>query len=221
MRKLDSVATFLSYATADRKVAEKLREELERQGVPLLWWDDSTLAPGSRWRDTIEDAIRSANAILVLAGPRSEPDEWQQFTWRAALETVWEDSGKRIVPILLGDAKVPTFVYSADVPFQAVRIDDPSDLEEPARAVAAILSQQRKTAKEEARPRGTGSSTGPQQGALSFEADDTVSGSGSPPVKDARGMTGRGRSVPADVEAERTARLSEIRRYAELLKASR
>ncbi|MEA2695331.1 MAG: hypothetical protein QOJ16_4718 [Acidobacteriota bacterium] len=226
MSRQDPGKIFLSYSAADKKVAVRLRQELERQGVILFWPDDSAKSD-TELRGTIEEAIRSADAVLVLVGPRGEADDWQRFTWRAALETVWEDPAKPIVPILIGDAKIPTFVYSAGIPFQTVRIDNPLDLGGAARVVAEFLSPSPRLAgtrsstghEERTRSRDSGRSGGPKQGAFSVEADEIISGGGNPPTKDSPGMTGRARSIPADIEAERTARLSEIRRYAESLKA--
>ncbi|PYQ58615.1 MAG: hypothetical protein DMF53_20120 [Acidobacteria bacterium] len=89
------MSTFLSYASADRKVAEKLRDELGKAGIAV--WSDTDIVAGERWRDRIEDAIRSASAILVLIGPKNGDDPEQQFTWQMALETVWKDPNKRLI----------------------------------------------------------------------------------------------------------------------------
>src|SRR5947209_4640804 len=102
---------FLSYSSADKKLAERLRKELTRDGLSV-WSDESLIAPGEKWQQRIEEAIRSSDSILVLVGPRERVDEAQQFTWRVALEAVWKDSSKRLVPILLRGAELPSFVRS-------------------------------------------------------------------------------------------------------------
>jgi hypothetical protein len=188
------MTVFLSYSSTDKKLADRLRRELMRQGVAV--WSDTSLAAGSEWRGRIAEAIRSAEAILVLVGPKGEADEAQRSTWQEALEAVWQDPGKRIVPILVQDAKVPTFVYSADVPFQAVRVDHPQHLEGAARAVARILA--------------------PTAKVRGVDADEIDLGIDIVSVKTGYGIE----SNPAEIEAERAERLSEIRRYAEHLKGT-
>ncbi len=188
------MTVFLSYSSADKKLAERLREELQVHGVSVRT-AESALTPGSEWVKEIEGAIRSADAILVLARPKGEADEAQRFTWQEALTAVWQDADKRIVPILIGDAKVPTFIYSSGIPFQAVRIDDARDLKAAAQSIAGLLSRGRKT--------------------VSWRDADSSRGTDIGPVVS---KAGRG-PIPHEVESERTERLSEVRRYAESLKA--
>jgi hypothetical protein len=117
------MSTFLSYASADRKVAEKLKDELGKAGIQV--WSDTSTTTGEDWRRRIEDAIQSANEILVLVGPKNGDDPQQQLTWRAALEAVWQDPSKRLIPILLRGATPPPFLYSAAPGDQTfIQIDD-------------------------------------------------------------------------------------------------
>src|SRR5262249_16051680 len=150
-------------------LADRLRHELKRQGIAV--WSGTSVAAGSEWRGRIAEAIRSAEAILVLVGPKGEAGEAQRSTWQEALEAVWQGPGKRSAPIRVQDAKVPTFVFSADIPFQAVRVDHPHHLEGAARAVARILAPTAKVRDDD-----TGS-TGPKSGgALSVSAGEIDSG---------------------------------------------
>jgi hypothetical protein len=190
------MTVFLSYSSADKKLAERLREELQCRGVSVRPADSAPI-PGSEWVKEMEAAIRSADAILVLARPNGEADEAQRFTWQEALTAVWQDAAKRIVPILLGDAKVPTFIYSSGIPFQAVRIPDPRDLSVAAQSIADLLWRRWRVVSRETDLRIRGMDT------------DT----GDVAVKQGRGP------IPDEVESERTERLSEVRRYAESLKA--
>lgn len=128
---------FLSYSHADKSFAAKLRRALEEEGVVFNDPGESRVN-GSPWRQQVEEAIRSADAILLLLGPRQKVDEPQQLTWRMALEAVWKDPSKRWIPILLRDAKLPAFVRSgaADADVRAIRIRGEKDLD---RAFNAIL----------------------------------------------------------------------------------
>jgi hypothetical protein len=116
---------FLSHSYADRKLAAMLRERLEGKGLTVSLLDKE---PGSAgWRD-LEEAIRSAAAILLLVSPKV--DEPQRTTWRLALEAVWANPSKRLIPILVQDAELPAFVKSAssDGEVRAIRLRGAKDL---------------------------------------------------------------------------------------------
>jgi len=136
------VTAFLSYSSANRVFAAKLRDELAKLGLSV--WSDGA-APGVKLPERIEAGIRSASDLLVLIGPRDGRDEEQELTWRSVLETVWKDSSKRLIPILLKDAPLPPFILSAfklssmdgaDIP--VVRVRDPRQVAEAARAIVQV-----------------------------------------------------------------------------------
>jgi hypothetical protein len=128
---------FLSYSSGDKKFAERLRKELTKEGLSV-WWDEST-APGERWQQRIEKAIRSSESILVLVGDRV--DEAQQFTWRVALEAVWKDSSKRLVPILLRGAELPAFVRSGTSgKVRAVQVENSRNVRSVSQAVLDLIN---------------------------------------------------------------------------------
>jgi hypothetical protein len=131
------MSVFLSYSSADRKLAEQIREELNRQGLSV--WVDTELTPGTKWHDSIDKAIRSADQIVVLVGPKSGADEAQQFTWRTALEAAWQDSGKRLIPVLLRGADLPPFLSTRSY----VRLDDSRGVNDLARAVVELVHGER------------------------------------------------------------------------------
>ena len=55
---------FVSYAHADRKLAQPYVASLQEQGMPV-WWDDR-IAPGAEWVQAIADAIVDCSAFLLL-----------------------------------------------------------------------------------------------------------------------------------------------------------
>jgi TIR domain len=128
---------FLSYSSADRKLAERIREELGTRGLTV--WSSDQVATGAVWRDQIEQAIRAADSILVLVGPKSGMDEAQQFTCRTALEAVWENPGKRLIPILMHGAELPAFLSA----WNLVRLGDSRDVGRLARTVVDVLQGKR------------------------------------------------------------------------------
>jgi len=102
---------FISYSSESLKQAEKLREALQARGISV-WADTEGSNSGSRWQQRIEQAIRDADAIVALIEAPHAQDEFQRRTWQAALEAVWSDSGKRLIPFLLRDVEPPAFVRS-------------------------------------------------------------------------------------------------------------
>lgn len=224
---------FLSYSAADRKMAARLRKEFEKRGLSV-WHEQGHSESPPEWRRKIEEGIRCADNILVLIGARREPDEAQQATWMRAVEAVWEDSRKRLIPILLRDAEPPAFVRSGSrSSLQAVRIAEPGDLSKVVDRIVGVVQ----SAPEDlspARPLRSGGSAGrelpeatspdaplPKEkspGSFKMKAAPAGAGSSSspdsPPVK-----TGGFTSVSAEDRAQRRARLAEIEQFAERLKS--
>ncbi|HEY2738362.1 MAG TPA: toll/interleukin-1 receptor domain-containing protein, partial [Thermoanaerobaculia bacterium] len=97
---------FLSYSHADRKLAAELRKRLEAENLTVSSFGED---PGSAsgWHQALEEAIRAASAILLLINDRAKVDDPQRVAWRLALEAVWADPSKRLIPILLQDAELP------------------------------------------------------------------------------------------------------------------
>jgi TIR domain len=129
---------FLSFSSADRKIAAKLRAELVRRGLDVQS-DDQALEPGAEWRRHLEKAIGSADMIVVLVSPKG-PDEAQQFSWQEVLAAVWQNPSKKIGALLLGSTEVPVpaFFYSSKRPFIVLRIFDPQNLQEIESAAQAV-----------------------------------------------------------------------------------
>jgi hypothetical protein len=190
MQGFQTMSTFLSYAAADRKVAEKLKDELEKAGLSV--WSDTDIVAGERWRDRIESAIKSASEILVLIGPKNGDDPGQQFTWQVALETVWQDPGKRLIPILLRGAAPPPFLYSASPSRQPIfiRLDDPHKIKDVVPEVVGLIQSKHVRVMD----RGRG-----DDGVRSISIDPSTADAGQ--------------------LRKREARLSEIREYMEQLRA--
>jgi hypothetical protein len=90
--------------------------------------DRDQITPGSAWRDQLQDAANDAQNIVVLVGPRKEPGAFQGRQVQAALQAIWSDPSKRVIPVLLGNAKPPSFVRSTATtgqPLQAIRVGNP------------------------------------------------------------------------------------------------
>ena len=116
---------FISYSKNDQKWAERLNTALVASGFST-WLVTERSALGSSWQQKVEEAVRNTTNIVVLIGP--EPSEFQRFEWGAALEAVWNDPTKQLIPLLLRGADLPSFVRSAAATgktIAAIRIVNP------------------------------------------------------------------------------------------------
>jgi hypothetical protein len=88
---------------------------------------------GAPWQQEVEQAIKSADAVVVIVDSKGEPDRQQQFEWRAALESAWENSEKQLIPVLLRNVEIPSFLSNR----RGLRVKNPR--REWDRAVKALI----------------------------------------------------------------------------------
>lgn len=112
---------FVSYSRRDEAVARGLIEALRGRHFSIVG-DPRDLQAGESWQDTTEEAIRSADAVIVLIASGGAPTKYQEHEWSCTLESYWADRSKLLIPVLIGDAPLPSFVAR----FQALRLADPS-----------------------------------------------------------------------------------------------
>lgn len=102
-----AATVFLSYANADRDIVRMFASGLEKEGI-RVWFDESSLKPGSQWVMEIERGLTSADVILFFISPSSVKSEWTKKELYIALHRqVSGESGTVIIPILLEEAEVP------------------------------------------------------------------------------------------------------------------
>ncbi|MBW0001515.1 MAG: toll/interleukin-1 receptor domain-containing protein [Verrucomicrobia bacterium] len=100
---------FISYSSDARPWAERLSESLERKGIST-WTDFKNLAPAQRWVEELQDALDKARYFVILVGPEKRVGSQQDREWQGALKGIWTDPNKRIIPVLVGDATLPSFL---------------------------------------------------------------------------------------------------------------
>src|SRR5688572_14647768 len=72
---------FISYAHEDREVAKALADAFDQQRWSI-WWDDR-LRGGNPFRAAIEQALRTAQCVVVLWSPASVESDYVR--WEASI----------------------------------------------------------------------------------------------------------------------------------------
>ena len=92
---------FISYSHKDSDfVHDTLKTNLPLEKFDL-WIDEERLHAGEKWRDEIENAIRTALAVIVIITPDSKASEYVTYEWAFA----W-GAGIPVIPILLKDTEL-------------------------------------------------------------------------------------------------------------------
>jgi hypothetical protein len=91
---------FISHDHSDGDFAELLKLRLEKQGHSA-WIDIERLRVGEDWRQEIDNAIRSATALVVVMSPSARQSEYVTYEWAYA----W-GVGVPVIPILLKETSM-------------------------------------------------------------------------------------------------------------------
>jgi TolB-like protein len=90
---------FLSYAHGDHAQAQRLAGALQRAGY-TVWWD-ALIEGGTRYAHTIDEALRTVDAVLVLWSERSIESDWVRD------EAAQGRDRHRLVPLSLDGTRPP------------------------------------------------------------------------------------------------------------------
>jgi hypothetical protein len=93
--------TFISYSRKDKDFALELANELRASGFSI-WFDQLDIPTGARWDDEIQKALEQCEIFMVILTPSSTASNNVKDEVGYAI-----DSEKRILPILLENAKAP------------------------------------------------------------------------------------------------------------------
>lgn len=94
---------FVSYSHEDRKWLEMLQVHiapLERMGMVDLW-DDTDLAPGTRWGDAIREAIASARVAVLLISAYFMASDYIATKELPPILAAAEGEGVLILPVII------------------------------------------------------------------------------------------------------------------------
>ncbi|MEO1643691.1 MAG: TIR domain-containing protein [Chloroflexota bacterium] len=90
---------FISFSQKDRRQMVTMRDNLVRIGYRP--WVDPNPRPGMDWRFDIDDAIRAADAVIVIVTPAAAESVYVTYEWTLALGL-----GVPVVPVIFDSAKM-------------------------------------------------------------------------------------------------------------------
>lgn len=100
---------FISYPAQSVDFARKLAQALRDKGASILLHAPDSKR-GEDWKARTDRALREAEGVVVLFETGRRVDPSQQYELSAALESAWEDPSKRFIPLVIGGARLPTFL---------------------------------------------------------------------------------------------------------------
>ena len=90
---------FISYASENRAIAQRVAAGLEAAGISV-WWDRN-IQIGSEWDKSIEEALKAAKCVVVLWTVPAKQSRWVRAEAHASLKN------ERMVPVMLEANSVP------------------------------------------------------------------------------------------------------------------
>ncbi|GCE06803.1 nSTAND1 domain-containing NTPase [Dictyobacter aurantiacus] len=79
-----SLFVFISYSRADKELVDRLRRDLYTHGISA-WIDQESIQPGTPdWEEALRSAVRSSNAVLLIASPRARSSRYVKDELRIA-----------------------------------------------------------------------------------------------------------------------------------------
>lgn len=125
---------FISYCHEDRVFARKLMRKLKEANFEI-WIDNVHMHGGDDWRETIDDAIKNAFALIVIMTPNAKASDYVTYEWAYA----W-GAGVKVIPVLYKETNLhPRLGTLQHVKFTNPRTRRWEDLN---RAVRKITNQE-------------------------------------------------------------------------------
>lgn len=90
---------FISFSQRDSRYMTTMRENLIRIGYKP--WIDPKPRPGQDWRFEVDDAIRSADAVLVIVSPAAAESVYVTYEWSLAIGL-----DVPVIPVIFSKAKM-------------------------------------------------------------------------------------------------------------------
>ncbi len=93
---------FISYSRKDLGVVVKLRDEIHRRTGVLPWMDVTGIETGTQFADVIARSIEGCDLLVFVMSRNSAESSWTRKEVLYAL-----NHGKKIYPVVIGDAQLP------------------------------------------------------------------------------------------------------------------
>lgn len=103
----DSPQVFMSYSFQDKDFAKHLAMDLRKQGIKV-WLADEQVKVGDKIVDTIRDGISSSQWVVIILSENSLQSDFISKELAYALEEEKKKDRPFILPILIGETKLPT-----------------------------------------------------------------------------------------------------------------
>ena len=100
---------FISYASADRPVAERISTQLRESGF-RVWFDKWEINFGDSITEKINEGIESSDLILVLLSPEAIESKWVKDEWTQDLSNELDYRAINVVPAIVRDCEVPALL---------------------------------------------------------------------------------------------------------------
>lgn len=97
------VKVFISHSHSDKPFAEKLKKDLEKEGV-ATWYDDKDLDIGDIVSEALSQGIEESYCFLIIVSQTSVKSNWVKYELDEAYDQHINE-GKRILPVVIGDLK--------------------------------------------------------------------------------------------------------------------
>lgn len=114
LSKADASRVFISYVIGPMTApARALRSALERYGVDP-WSVHADVPAGVSWEESIDQAIRSADAFVILIAPGDEQNRWLSFETRHILTRVWSGNEAQVSVLAPAVRAIPSALRHQD-----------------------------------------------------------------------------------------------------------
>jgi len=106
-RPIQYYTCFISYSSKDQLFAERLYADLQNKGI-RCWFAPHDLRTGDRIRDSIDEAIRLYDKLLLILSKHSVESTWVRFEVEAALEKETQRNQAVLFPLRLDESVMTT-----------------------------------------------------------------------------------------------------------------
>jgi cold shock CspA family protein len=103
---VSSLSMFLSYAHADKPLAQDIAARLKERGV-RVWIDEGELRVGDSIIERISSALEDVHFVVALVSPSSISSAWCRKELSLAMTGGLRRKGVKILPLRVGDTEMP------------------------------------------------------------------------------------------------------------------